>query len=87
MDRASLIFCGAAVAVCLLIAAALFPFAAMSKADLAASRLAASAETFGDVDLGEFGQVSVLDLVTHYVDNPPEDPSAGKVKQVRFQGC
>ncbi len=87
MDRASLIFCGASLAVCLLIAAAAFPFAALSKAELAASRTVTSAEALPDVDLGDFGKVSVLDLVTHYMENPPEDPAAGKPREVRFQGC
>ena len=88
MDRASLIFCAASFAGCLLIAAAAFPFAAITRAEIEASRTAASAEQFEDVDLGEFGTVSVLDLANHYMENPPEEPAAGaSEKKVRFQGC
>lgn len=89
MDKASLFFCAGSLGVCLLIAALAFPFAAKSKTELAASRTVTSAEQFEDVDLGDFGMVSVLDLVTHYVENPPELPAAGTApeKKVRFQGC
>ena len=86
MDKASIIFCGAALAGSLLIAAAAFPFAALPVAQFDASRTAKSAEAFADVDLGDFGQGSVLDLVSHYVENPPEVP-AGGAEKVRFQGC
>ena len=86
MDRASIIFCGAALAGCLLLAAAIFPFTAMSKQQLEATRTAQSAEQFEDVDLGDFGMVPVLDMVFHYIENPPEQ-TAGEAKKVRFQGC
>lgn len=89
MDKTSLVFCAGSLGICLLIAALAFPFAAKSKSDLAASRAVTSAEQFEDVDLGDFGMVSVLDLVTHYMENPPELPAAGAApeKKVRFQGC
>ena len=87
MDRLSLIFCAAALALCLLAAVAVFPFAALSKAELEQSRAVVSAEALPDVDLGEFGEVSVLDLVTYYMESPPEVPLAGKPAAVRFQGC
>lgn len=89
MDKASLAFCAGSLGVTLLVAALAFPFAAKSKSDLAASRTVTSAEQFEDVDLGDFGIVSVLDLVTHYMENPPEPPAAGAApeKKVRFQGC
>ncbi len=89
MDKASLFFCAGSLGICLLIAALAFPLAAKSKTELAASRSVTSAEQFEDVDLGDFGMVSVLDLVTHYMENPPEVPAAGAApeKKVRFQGC
>jgi hypothetical protein len=42
----------------------------------------------GTVDLGDFGTVSVLELVSYYMENPPalETPGTRK-KKVRFQGC
>lgn len=86
MDRASIIFCGASLGGCLLVAALGFQFAALPKAELEASRKAMSAEQFTDVDLGDFGLVSVLELISHYIENPPDEP-AGGAKKVRFQGC
>ena len=42
----------------------------------------------GAVDLGDFGTVSVLDLVSYYMENPPAPETPGtKKKKVRFQGC
>ena len=42
----------------------------------------------GAVDLGDFGIVSVLDLVGYYMENPPTPEAPGtKKKKVRFQGC
>lgn len=88
MDRASLVFCAASLGVCLLIAAVAFPYAAKSRAELDAATVATSAEQFGDLDLGAFGTVSVLDLVTHYMENPPAAPLAGApAEKIRFQGC
>ncbi|MGI9381656.1 MAG: hypothetical protein ACR2PO_00755 [Methyloligellaceae bacterium] len=89
MDRASLIFCVASLGTCLVVSAAAFPYAAKSRAEIDAARTVTSAEQFEDVDLGAFGTVSVLDLVTHYMENPPEPPAAGAApaKKVRFQGC
>jgi len=89
MDKASLIFCTGSLGVCALIAVVAFPYAAKSRAEIEAARAVTSAEQLGEVDLGAFGTVSVLDLVTHYMENPPELPAAGAAPaaKVRFQGC
>jgi hypothetical protein len=86
MDRTCMVFCAAALGGCLALAAVAFPFAAMPREQLDASRKAMSAEQFADVDLGDFGQVSVLELIDHYIENPPAEP-ASQAGQVRFQGC
>lgn len=86
MDKQSFIFCTAALGLCLLVAVLAFPFAAISSKQFENSRTPMSAEQFEDVNLGEFGTVSVLDMVFHYVTNPPVVPS-GEVPKVRFQGC
>jgi len=88
MDRTSQIFCAAALTLALLIAAAAFPFAAMSRADVRTAHTPVSAERLGSVDLGAFGTVSVLDLVNYYMENPPAEKTSGAPeKKVRFQGC
>ena len=44
------------------------------------------AEEMGTVDMGDFGEVTVLDLATYYQENPPA-VEAGAAKRVRFEGC
>lgn len=89
MDRASLLFCAAALAASLALCAAAFPFAALPEETLSAQRKPVPAEALPDVDVGGgFGKVSVLDLVGYYVDHPPaedRDPAVPAVK--RFRGC
>jgi len=88
MDRASLIFCGGSLAVCLLIAAVAFPFAARSKAEVELAKSLVDAEQLGQINLGDFGDVAVSELVTYYMENPPAPVAAGTApKKVRFEGC
>lgn len=89
MDRASLIFCVLSLAGSLALAAIFYPAAAIDTETLAAWRTPASAEQVPDVDLGDFGTVSVLELVDYYMENPPAAPAAGQApeREVRFQGC
>lgn len=88
MNRSSLIFCFAAVLGSIAVSAAAFPLAALSPAELAASKTPLEADEMGAVDLGDFGTVSVLDLVGYYMENPPAAEAPGtKKKKVRFQGC
>jgi len=89
MDRSSLIFCIAALVGTLALSALLYPFTTISSDTLAAWRTPADAETLADVDLGDFGTVSVLELIEYYIENPPPPPAAGTQpeRQVRFQGC
>jgi triphosphoribosyl-dephospho-CoA synthetase len=86
MDKQCFVFCTTSVGICLLIAVLAFPYAAISSKKLENSRNAMSAEQFEDVDLGDFGTVSVLDMVSHYIDNPPAAP-VGEIPKVRLQGC
>ena len=77
MNRESLVFCAAALAVALAVCAA--------------SLKPAPAETLPDLDIGGgFGKVSVIELVGFYIENPPAPKGAGgdaspAVK--RFGGC
>lgn len=87
-QRASLIFCCGSFGICLLIAIAAFPYVALSKAQVAAANSVVSAEQLGVMDLGEFGEVPVSDLVSYYLENPPEPAAAGAApKKIRFEGC
>ena len=88
MNRSSLIFCVAAVLGSIAVSAAVFPLAALSLAELAQSKTPVEADEMGAVDLGDFGTVSVLDLVGYYMENPPAPEAPGtRKKKVRFQGC
>lgn len=86
MNKSNLIFCGASVAGCLLIAALAVPFASISDAQLAAAQSVIAAEELGEIDLGEFGRVPVETLTSYYMENPPVI-EAGATKKVRFEGC
>ena len=90
MNRASLLFCAAALAASLALCAAAFPFAALPEEVLRTQRQPVPAERLPDIDVGGgFGKVSVLDLVGYYLDNPPapagSDVAVPAVK--RFRGC
>lgn len=89
MNKQSVLFCSGAVLVSLLIAALAFPFASLSEKDRAASQVPTFAEDVADVDLGDFGIVSVAELVAYYIENPPEPVVEGAApKRVeRFGGC
>jgi hypothetical protein len=76
------------LALSLLVAVLAYPHAAISETRLQASRQVVPAEDMGEVNLGEFGAVPVLDLVEYYMENPPPKAAAGvPVRKVRFQGC
>ncbi len=90
MDRASLIFCVAALLVTAAVSAVGFSLAAVPRELVAAARTPTPAERMGAIDLGRgFGTVPVLDLVGYYLENPPAEPAAGGVpaKARRFSGC
>lgn len=91
MNRESLIFCSAAIAVTVAVSAVGFSLAALPRQAVEASRQPAPAESLPDIDLGGgFGKVSVIDLVGYYIENPPAPAGASgdaapAVK--RFGGC
>jgi len=63
-------------------------FAAKPQGDIEFANKPQSAELFEDIDLGEFGNVPVLDLVQYYIENPPiNEVESGTEKKTRFQGC
>ncbi len=86
MDRTSTIFCILSLIASVGLAALVYPAAAVSPEQAALLKTPVSAEEMGDLDLGDFGMVSVLELVEYYVENPPA-PLAGGVRKKRFQGC
>ncbi|GAB4165407.1 MAG: hypothetical protein OHK0026_03460 [Rhodocyclaceae bacterium] len=90
MNRESLIFCGAALAASLFVAALAFPYAALPKETLASCEIPVPPEKLPDIEVGGgFGKVSVIDLVSYYIENPPAPAAAGAAVPAvrRFGGC
>lgn len=82
----NLIFCVASLALVAAVAWLVFPYAARSSQEVQYAATPLGAEMFDDVDLNDFGMVPVLDMMQHYIDNPPP-PTDPSEKKVRFQGC
>jgi len=80
----SLLFCVLSLAVVAGVSWLAFPYAARSSQEVQDSQTPLGAEMFDDVEVGEFGTIPVLDMMQHYMDDPPVDSGE---KKVRFQGC
>lgn len=91
MNRESLIFCSAALAVTVVVSGIGFSLAAVPRQTIEASKKPVPAETLPDIDIGGgFGKVSVIDLVGFYIENPPApvNTAGGAPPAVkRFGGC
>ena len=88
MDRSSIIFCIGSVLFCLGIAIFTFPAASVSRRTLAAADTPIDAEKMQDIDLGDFGKVTVLEMLDYYLENPPVKTTVeSELKETRFQGC
>lgn len=88
MKLTHVIFCISSLLLTGLVATLLFPLAAKSRAEIDFATTPQSAELLDDVDLGEFGEVPVLDLVQYYIENPPVVENTPATEQkTRFQGC
>lgn len=92
MNRESLIFCGAALAVTVAVSAAGFSLAARPRQAVEAETKPAPAQSLPDIDLGGgFGKVSVIELLGYYIENPPapKGGSGGDAAPAvkRFGGC
>jgi hypothetical protein len=79
-------FCVLTLAATVAISWVAFPYAAMSHEALEAAQTPTDAEEFDDVNIKDFGEIPVFDMVLHYIDNPPVDTGEAE-PTVRFQGC
>ncbi len=90
INKESLIFCSAALALSLAVSAVGFFVAARPRAAVEAAQQPAAAETLPDVDIGGgFGKVSVIELIGFYMENPPAPKGGGDASSSvkRFGGC
>ena len=79
-------FCVVTLIVTFAVAWVLFPHAALSEEQYSHSVIPQEPELFDDIAIRDFGEVSVLDMVLHYIEDPPAEAD-GKENKVRFQGC
>ena len=88
MDRSTIIFCIGSLLVCLGIAIFTFPAASVSKEKFMNLNIPMDAEKMQDIDLGDFGKVTVLEMLDYYLENPPAKTTVeSKLKETHFQGC
>ena len=88
MDRSSIIFCIGSVMLCIGIAIFIFPAASVSIETLTNANTPMDAEKMKDIDLGDFGKVTVLEMLDYYLENPPSKiPVESELKETHFQGC
>jgi len=89
LDRISLIFCAFSLIVALGLAALGYPYAALSVEKVMRANESVDAEIIPDIDLGDFGIVSVSDLLDYFIENPPvtSESAEESVRKVRIQGC
>jgi hypothetical protein len=89
LDRISLIFCVLSLIVTLGLAAWGYPYAALSVEKMAMTSQSVEAGEIPDVDLGDFGIVSVAEMLDYFIESPPVTTQAAgeSVRRVRIQGC
>ena len=89
MDRISLIFCALSLIITLGLATLAYPYAALSVEKISKSSQIVEAGEIPDIDLGDFGIVSVAEMLDYFIENPPVTiKEAGEsVRRVRIQGC
>jgi len=80
------LFCAFTLAATLGLLWVMYPNAAMSKEEYEQYKTPQDPELFEDVNIEDFGEVPVFDMMLHYIDNPPAESDNASVK-IRFQGC
>lgn len=88
MDRGSIFFCAASLVVCGGLAWLGFPLAALERDVIDMAKTPQPAETMPMVEIGGgFGEVSPLELMGYYVDNPPAVSASAAAPEIKFGGC
>lgn len=90
MNRVSIIFCIVSLIVTAVVLGTGYNLAAMPRQAVAATKNPVPPESLPDINMPGFGQVSVLDLVGYYIENPPATATAGggaAPAAKRFGGC
>ncbi len=89
MDRISLVFCTLSLIITLGLAALAYPYAALPIEKIAISNKSVEAEEIPDIYLGDFGTVSVSEMLDYFIENPPvtSETAGESIRRVRIQGC
>jgi len=90
LDRTGVIFCSASVVLAMLVSAIGFSLGALPPETIRAATVPMPPESLPDIDIPNFGQVSIIDLMGYYIDNPPAPagaPGASAPAVQRFGGC
>ncbi len=91
MDKHSILYCAAALAVSLLISWLAFPYAALDRDVVVRAETPQDAEVMGSVNVGNgFGMVPVVELMSYYIENPPlaaTGQGAVVAPKIKFGGC
>ena len=90
LDRTGVIFCSASLVIAVLVSAIGFSLATMPPEMLRAAKAPVPPENLADIDIPNFGRVSVIDLIGYYIDNPPAPAGASGASAPatqRFGGC
>lgn len=92
MNQLSIVlFCTASLLGSLGLAVLLYPHASLPQSVIEENRVAQPMENFEQViDTGDFGVMTVIELMAFYLDNPPQQAAGGSgppLKERQFGGC
>ena len=89
MDRISLVFCTLSLIITIGLAALGYPYAALPIEMVTISNQSVEAEEIPDIYLGDFGTVSVSEMLDYFIENPPvtSETAGESIRRIRIQGC
>lgn len=90
MNRVSIVFCMASLALTAAVLVAGFHIAAVPRQSIATAKTPVPPESLPDINMPDFGKVSVVDMMNYYIENPPAVTTAdgGATSSAkRFGGC
>lgn len=90
MNRVSFIFCVVSLMATAVVLSAGFHLAAKPRSAIELATKPVQPESLPDIDMPDFGKVSVVELMGYYIENPPATAAAGgdaTPAAKRFGGC
>ena len=89
MDRASLIFCTLSLIISIGLISYFYPKAIIPIEQMTGWTKPVQAEDIPDINIRDFGKVSIGELIDYYIENPPILTNNGELpaREVRFKGC